>query len=91
MAALGQWSTEGRNVEVTAEPSYEEAYRGLSDVVEQLEKGELTLEQSLALFERGMALARLCESKLDEAEQKVRQLIGVREGSPEYAPFEPEE
>jgi exodeoxyribonuclease VII small subunit len=74
-----------------ADLTFEQAFQQLEKVVEQLEKGELSLEQSLALFEKGMLLAKLCERKLDEAEQKVSQLVGVSEAGPVLRPFRVEE
>lgn len=54
--------------------TYEEAYTELEAIVGQLETGELPLEESLALFERGQALSRRCGELLEEAEIKLRQL-----------------
>lgn len=54
--------------------TYEEAYKELEAIVGQLETGELPLEESLALFERGQALSRRCGELLEEAEIKLRQL-----------------
>ncbi len=51
--------------------SFENALEELETVVEQLEGGELTLEESLALYERGIALGDHCQKSLDAAEQKV--------------------
>ena len=57
----------------TQEPaSFENALEELETVVEQLEGGELTLEESLTLYERGIALGDHCQKSLDAAEQKVR-------------------
>jgi len=53
---------------------FEDALAELESLVEQLEGGEPALEQSLAQFERGVALARHCQRQLTEAEQKVQQL-----------------
>jgi exodeoxyribonuclease VII small subunit len=52
--------------------SFEKNLRALETVVEQLESGELSLEESLAQFERGIVLARECQRALQEAEQKVQ-------------------
>lgn len=78
-------------MEEMADLTFEQAFQQLEEVVEQLESGDLPLEQSLALFERGMVLAKLCESKLDEAEQKVSQLVGAGSEGPMLAPFSAEE
>lgn len=52
--------------------SFEDALTELENLVDTLERGELTLEQSLAAFEQGIKLTRTCQKALDEAEQKVR-------------------
>jgi exodeoxyribonuclease VII small subunit len=58
---------------VTADgtPSYEQARDELVEVVRRLESGGLTLEESLALWERGEALAAICQSWLDGAQAKL--------------------
>ena len=77
----------------TEDLSFEEAFAQLEEVVQQLEVGDLTLDQSMALFERGMTLATQCNAQLDAAEWRVRQLVPTGgEGPPgedfELAPFE---
>jgi len=67
--------------------SFEESYAQLEEVVRQLERGELTLDESMALFEKGIKLAQLCEARLDKAEQKVSQLVGIGSDSTELVPF----
>jgi len=57
------------------ELSYEEAYAELEAVVGTLENEEKTLDESLALFERGQALSRYCTSLLENAELRVKQLV----------------
>lgn len=54
--------------------SFEEALQLLEVIVTQLEQGELPLDQSLALHERGQKLAEHCARKLDEAELKVKEI-----------------
>jgi exodeoxyribonuclease VII small subunit len=78
-------------MEDMADLTFEQAFRQLEQVVQQLESEELPLEQSVALFERGMALAQFCEKKLDEAEQKVQKLVQVGNGGPTMIPFHAEE
>ena len=53
----------------------EDALQELENLVETLEEGELSLEESLKQFERGVALTRSCQKALQEAEQKVRILM----------------
>lgn len=54
-----------------AEPTYEQARDELAGVVASLEAGGLTLEESLALWERGEELARICQSWLDSARERL--------------------
>lgn len=54
---------------------FEAALKELEEVVQRLERGELALEESLALYERGIALSRLCHAKLEEAEGKIELLL----------------
>ncbi len=54
--------------------SFEELYRRLEETVEKLERGGLPLEQSIALYEEGMDLAKRCQTILDGAEQRITKL-----------------
>ena len=54
---------------------YEEAADRLEDITTRLEKGDLTLEDALTLFEEGINLAKTCSKLLDEAEGKIRVLV----------------
>jgi exodeoxyribonuclease VII small subunit len=56
-------------------PGFEAALLELEKRVRQLEAGELTLEQSLALFEEGVELARTCHERLEAAENRVARLV----------------
>lgn len=67
--------------------SFEEAFKELEDTVQRLEEGGLTLDESIALFERGMKLAEHCGQKLDEAELKVSQLVPSGEGGYRTIPY----
>ncbi|MBC8447674.1 MAG: exodeoxyribonuclease VII small subunit [Chloroflexi bacterium] len=68
--------------------SFENAFQELQETVRKLEAGGLTLEESLALFERGTELATLCNEQLDQAELRVRQLLPAPDGDVEAMPFE---
>ncbi|MEJ2059758.1 MAG: exodeoxyribonuclease VII small subunit, partial [Gammaproteobacteria bacterium] len=58
---------------------FEQALQELETLVDRLEKGDLSLEESLQAFERGITLTRTCQSALEDAEQKVRQLTAEGE------------
>ncbi len=65
---------------------FEEALSELENLVETLERGDQSLEESLKSFEHGIELTRTCQKALDEAEQKVRMLSGESEQE-ELEPF----
>jgi exodeoxyribonuclease VII small subunit len=54
---------------------FEEAFKKLEEIVNQLESGQETLEKSLELFEEGIKLSKICRTKLDNADQKIKELI----------------
>lgn len=64
-----------KNTKPVEELSYEQAFAELEELVRRLEAGDLSLDDSLALFERGQALATRCGGLLDAAELKVKQLV----------------
>lgn len=57
------------------EMSFEEAMRLLEDTVKKLEKGDATLEESMALFTEGMRLSRICSDKIAGIENKISMLV----------------
>jgi exodeoxyribonuclease VII small subunit len=76
-----------------SEMSFEEALAALERVVADLEGGRVPLEQSIALYERGEALRKRCETLLNEAELKVQKIVANAEGEvsleEERAPAQP--
>jgi len=60
--------------------NFESALEELEQVVEQLESGELSLEDSLSAFEKGVGLVRFCNQKLNEVEKKIEMLVRDKEG-----------
>ena len=67
--------------------SFEESLKKLEAIVDQLEQGDLPLEESLKLFEEGVGLSAACKKELDAAEGKVEMLIKQRDGSLKTEPF----
>ena len=67
--------------------SFEESLKKLESIVDQLEKGDLPLEDSLKLFEEGVGLSAACKKELDAAEGKVQILMKQRDGSFKTEPF----
>ena len=60
--------------------NFESALEDLEQVVEQLETGELSLEDALAAFEKGVGLVKFCNQKLNEVEKKIELLVKDKEG-----------
>ncbi|MBS3964829.1 MAG: exodeoxyribonuclease VII small subunit [Methylomonas sp.] len=69
--------------------SFEEAMDELEKLVEQMERGDLSLEDALKAFERGIKLTRTCQQALQDAEQKVKILL-ENNGQPTLEPFNDE-
>jgi len=68
--------------------NFEESLKALEALVNQMEKGDLSLEESLQAFEQGVALTRDCQTRLAMAEQQVRKLV-ENQGEIALEPFDP--
>lgn len=66
---------------------FEAALEDLEQVVEQLESGELALEDALAAFEKGVGLVKFCNQKLNEVEKKIDLLVKDKEGKLRLSTF----
>jgi len=60
---------------------FEEAFKRLEVIVGNLESGDLSLEESMKLFEEGIGLTEACKSRLEDAEQKIQLLLKSSDGS----------
>jgi exodeoxyribonuclease VII small subunit len=69
------------------EKKFEDAMKELENIVKRLESGDLSLEESIKLFEEGVALSKYCSGKLEEAEKKVSILV-KDEGGIKKEPFD---
>lgn len=67
---------------------FEESLKKLEGIVNKLEQGDLSLEESLAFFEQGMKLAKLCQGKLEAAQAKVEILTQTESGKLSAKPFQ---
>ena len=69
--------------------SFEQALKSLEDVVRRLEGGEVPLDESIALYERGEALRRHCQARLDAAQERIEKIVAGPDGKPTgTAPFD---
>jgi exodeoxyribonuclease VII small subunit len=67
---------------------FEDALEELENVVEQLESGDLSLDNSLATFEKGVRLVKFCNQKLIEVEKKIELLVKERDGKLQLTPLD---
>jgi exodeoxyribonuclease VII small subunit len=67
---------------------FEEHLTQLETVVERLERGDLTLDESVRLFEEGMKLSRACKDELEQAEGRIQVLVEAKGGRMQVAEFE---
>jgi len=70
-------------------PTYEAALKRLEELVSRLERGDLSLEESIAAYEEGKKLASFCAQKLKEAQNRVQVLLEKEDGTLELSPFVP--
>lgn len=74
----------------TKTPGFEQSLKELESLVEKMEQGDLSLEDSLSHFERGVQLSRACQTALKEAEQKV-EILMQKNGQDEITAFDSED
>jgi len=68
--------------------SFEASLEALEEIVRQLERGDLPLEKSLELFEKGIGLSRQCQERLNQAERRIEILLRDNQGRPVASAFE---
>jgi len=71
-----------------AKKNFEKALADLENIVQRLDENDLSLDESLSLFEEGIKLSRFCSQKLDSVENKVEILLRDDEGNLKKEPFE---
>lgn len=62
--------------------SFEDALRALEDIVRQLESGDVPLEDSITLYERGEELRKHCQKRLDAAQARIEKIVAGPDGTP---------
>lgn len=71
--------------------TFEDALRALEDVVRRLESGEVPLDESIALYERGEALRAHCQARLDAAQARIEKIVAGPDGrAASTVPFDPD-
>lgn len=62
--------------------TFEQALRALEGIVKQLESGEVPLDESIDLYERGEALRKACQARLDAAQARIEKIVQSADGAP---------
>lgn len=78
----------GKKKSSNDEPKFEQAMEALEDVVRKLEAGDVPLEESLAAFEKGVALVRILHARLDAVQGKIEELTRGTRGEVTTKPLE---
>ncbi|MFH1594465.1 MAG: exodeoxyribonuclease VII small subunit [Candidatus Omnitrophota bacterium] len=73
-----------------AEQKFENALKELEEIVDRLESGDFSLDESLAKYEEGVKLIRFCQKKLEQAKKKIEILVKTKDGKIKIEPFERE-
>ena len=68
--------------------TFEQSMKNLEQIVQELESGDIPLEEAMQKFEEGIKLSRLCSKKLDETENKITLLLQDQKGNVSEKPFE---
>ncbi len=71
-----------------AEAKFEEALKKLEKIVEDLESGDLSLDEALKKYQEGIELSRLCSARLDSAKKKIDVLVKNKKGEFEFKPLD---
>ena len=80
-----------QNLNMTNKNSFEESLTTLEKIVRELEQGDLSLEDSLKLFENGVKLSRECQERLNQAERRIEVLLKDENGNPTLQAVEKED
>ena len=74
-----------------AKDKFEDALNRLEEIVQKMEAGDLSLDESLKAFEEGIKLVRICSKKLEDAERRIDMLMKNEQGDLDLAPFPQED
>lgn len=87
--AVNAWFTMAEETSDISQMTFEDALRALEDVVRRLESGDVPLDESIGLYERGEVLRKHCQARLDSAQARIEKIVGGPDGKPAgTAPFD---
>ena len=82
LAHMDQDNSSGSGAPPIEEMSFEQALAALEDIVQQLERGDVPLDKSITLYERGEKLRAACQNRLDAAQARIEKIVAGADGKP---------
>lgn len=82
LARMDEGNNSASQDQPIADMSFEQALAALEDIVQQLERGDVPLDQSIALYERGEKLRAACQKRLDTAQARIQKIVAGADGKP---------
>jgi exodeoxyribonuclease VII small subunit len=82
LASMDEGKGSATIAEDISQMSFEQALAALEDIVKQLERGDVPLDQSITLYERGEKLRAACQSRLDAAQARIERIVTGADGVP---------
>ncbi|WP_324075593.1 MAG: exodeoxyribonuclease VII small subunit [Erythrobacter sp.] len=80
LAGMDEGNTAGAQAPDISQMSFEQALGALEQIVQQLERGDVPLDQSISLYERGEALRSACQQRLDAAQARIEKIVTGADG-----------
>ena len=91
LAIMDEGNGQASDQEDITDLSFEQALTALEAIVQQLERGDVPLDESITLYERGEKLRAACQKRLDSAQARIEKIVTNRDGAPTgTAPFDAE-
>lgn len=81
LTSMDEGKASAAKAEDISQLSFEQALGALEDIVKQLERGDVPLDQSITLYERGEALRAACQSRLDAAQARIERIVTNASGA----------
>jgi exodeoxyribonuclease VII small subunit len=81
LACMDEGKGSAEHAEDISQMSFEQALAALEDIVKQLERGDVPLDQSITLYERGEKLRSACQSRLDAAQARIERIVTNASGA----------
>ncbi len=82
LCGMDETNTSQDDKQAIAQMTFEQALVALEEIVQQLERGDVPLDQSITLYERGETLRAACQERLDTAQAKIEKIVAGADGRP---------